>query len=377
MNPGDISVIFVVHLVLWILGFFLLFRISYCGIPVHRNPHRRSISVVIPARNEEHALHSLLNSLAGQLTRKDEVIVVDDHSEDKTREVAVSSGMKVLASLPTPEGWIGKTWACYQGADVASGDILIFLDADTVLERNGLESMVETYIEKDGVLSIQPYHTVRDPYEQLSAFFNIIVMAGIGTFTILGKRIRPMGLLGPAVVMKREYYVNSGGHEKVKGEVLDDVAFGAELQRRGMEAHCLGGKGTISFRMYPSGIRELINGWGKGIAIGATKTSIPLLIMIVLWLAGSIGTARSLIEASIAANGVQIAISGSLYVLYAAQIYWMLVRIGSFKFYTALLYIIAAAFFVVVFAYSSVRSFIVKSVKWKGREISLKRKVGE
>jgi cytochrome c biogenesis factor len=55
----------------------------------------------------------------------------------------------------------------------------------------------------------------------------------------------------------------------------------------------------------------------------------------------------------------------------------MLVRIGSFKFYTALLYIIAAAFFVVVFAYSSVRSFIVKSVKWKGREISLKRKVGE
>jgi 4,4'-diaponeurosporenoate glycosyltransferase len=186
-----------------------------------------------------------------------------------------------------------------------------------------------------------------------------------------------MGLLGPAVVMKREYYVNSGGHEKVKGEVLDDVAFGAELQKKGMEAHCLGGKGTISFRMYPSGIRELINGWSKGIAIGATRTSIPLLIMIVLWVAGSIGTARSLIEASIAANSVQIAISGILYVLYAAQIYWMLIRIGSFRFYTALLYIIAAAFFVVVFAYSSVRSFIVKSVKWKGREISLKCKVGK
>jgi 4,4'-diaponeurosporenoate glycosyltransferase len=99
--------------------------------------------------------------------------------------------------------------------------------------------------------------------------------------------------------------------------------------------------------------------------------------MIVLWVAGSIGTARSLIEASIAANSVQIAISGSLYVLYAAQIYWMLIRIGSFRFYTALLYIIAAAFFVVVFAYSSVRSFIVKSVKWKGREISLKCKVGK
>ena len=292
MDIGDISIIFIVHLVLWILGFFLLFRISYCEISVHRNTHRPSISIIIPARNEEHALPNLLNSLSGQLIRKDEVIVVDDHSEDKTREVAESSGVKVLESLLTPEGWIGKTWACYQGANMASGEILVFLDADTVLEKNGLNNIVETCVERDGVLSIQPYHKMCDLYEQLSAFFNIIVMAGIGTFSVLGRRIKPIGLLGPTVVMKKQYYVDSGGHEKVKGEILDDVAFGAELQKQGMEVHCMAGKRTISFRMYPSGIRELINGWSKGIAKGATKTSIPLLILVVLWIAGSIGTAR-------------------------------------------------------------------------------------
>ena len=346
-------------------------------MPVHRNPHRPSISVIIPARNEEHALPNSLNSLSDQLSHGDEVIVVDDHSEDKTKEVAESSGVKVLESLPTPEGWIGKTWACYQGANMASGEILVFLDADTVLEKNGLKHIVETYIEKTGVLSVQPYHKMRDLYEQLSAFFNIIVMVGIGTFSVLGRRIKPIGLLGPMVVMKKQYYVDSGGHEKVKGEILDDVAFGAELQKKGLDVHCMAGKGTISFRMYPGGIRELINGWTKGIAKGATKTSIPLLILIVLWIAGSIGTARSLIEAVIATNNVQIAISGSLYILYAAQIYWMLIRIGNFKFYTALLYIMPVAFFVVVFAYSSVRSFIVKSVKWKGREIDLRRKVSK
>ncbi|UCD22222.1 MAG: glycosyltransferase family 2 protein [Chloroflexota bacterium] len=377
MDIGDISVIFIVHLVLWILGFFLLFCISYCKIPVHGNPHRPSISIIIPARNEEHALPNLLNTLSDQLSHGDEVIVVDDHSEDKTKEVAESSGVKVLESLPTPEGWIGKTWACYQGANMASGEILVFLDADTVLEKNGLKNIVETYIEKTGVLSIQPYHKMGDLYEQLSAFFNIIVMAGIGTFSVLGRRIKPIGLLGPTVVMKRQYYVDSGGHEKVKGEILDDLAFGAELQKKGLEVHCMAGKGTISFRMYPGGIRELISGWTKGIAKEATKTSIPLLILIVLWIAGSIGTARSLIEAVIATNNVQIAISGSLYILYAAQIYWMLIRIGNFKFYTALLYIMPVAFFVVVFAYSSVRSFIVKSVKWKGREIDLRRKVSK
>ena len=377
MITGDIPIIFIVHLVLWILGFFLLFRISYCKLSVHKSTHGPTISVVIPARNEEHALPNLLDSLSGQLSGKDEVIVVDDHSEDNTKKVAENSGVKVLESSPTPEGWIGKTWACYQGANLASGEILVFLDADTVLEKNGLKSIVETYVEKDGVLSIQPYHKMRDLYEQLSAFFNIIVMAGIGVFTVLGRRIKPIGLFGPAVVMRKQYYVDSGGHEKVKGEILDDVALGAELQKEGRELNCLGGKSAIAFRMYPKGIKELINGWSKGFAMGAMKTSTPLLILIVLWIAGSIGTARGLIEAVIATNGFQITISGGLYVLYAVQIYWMLIRIGNFKFYTALFYLISVAFFVIVFTYSFVRSFIVRSVEWKGREISLGHKVNK
>ncbi len=377
MSIGDISVIFVVHLVLWILGFFFLFRISYCRVGVCRNTDRPSISIIIPARNEEHTLTNLLDSLSGQMSSQDEVIVVDDHSEDRTKEVAARTGVTVLASSPTPAGWLGKPWACFQGARIASREILVFLDADTVLEKNGLNNIIETHVEKDGVVSIQPYHKVRELYEQLSAFFNIIVMAGIGSFTVLGRRIRPIGLFGPAVVMKRQSYLDSGGHDTVKGEILDDVALGAELQHKGMEVHCLGGKRTISFRMYPNGIRELINGWSKGFAMGAAKTSTPLLILIVLWICGSVGTARGLIEAAIAANNIQIALSGGLYLLYTAQIQWMLVRIGNFKFYTALLYPVAAAFFVIVFAYSLVRVVLVRSVRWKGREISLKHKANE
>lgn len=375
MNIDDISISFIVYLVFWVPGFFFLFRISYCIVSVHRNTHNPSVSVIIPARNEEHTLPNLLDSLSGQLSSEDEVIVVDDNSEDRTKAVAERSAVKVLESLPTPEGWLGKTWACYQGARIASGEILVFLDADTVLEKNGFKNIIETYVEKDGVLSIQPYHKMRNLYEQLSAFFNIIMMAGIGAFTVLGSRIKPIGLLGQVVVMKRQYYLDSGGHDKVKGEILEDLAFGSELQKKGMEVHCLGGKSTISFRMYPNGIRELINGWSKGFAMGAAKTSTPLLILIVAWICGSIGTTRGLIEVIVATNNVHIAIWGSLYILYAAQIYWMLVRIGNFKFYTALFYLIPMAFFVVVFIYSFVRIFLVRSVKWKGREINLKRKV--
>jgi len=377
MNTAYVSTDFIVNLVFWLLGFFFLFRISSCRVSVNRNTRNPSVSIIIPARNEEHTLPNLLNSLSGQLSSKDEIIVVNDHSEDRTKEIAEKSGVEVLESLPIPEGWLGKTWACYQGARIASGEILIFLDADTVLEKNGLKKIIETYVEKDGVLSIQPYHKMRKLYEQLSAFFNIIMMAGSGAFTVLGRRIKPIGLFGQVVVMRRQYYLDSGGHDKVKGEILEDLAFGSELQKKGVEIHCLGGKSTVSFRMYPNGIRELINGWSKGFAMGAAKTSIPLLILIVAWISGSIGTTRSLIEIIIATNNVQIALYGSLYILYSVQIYWMLIRIGNFKFYTALFYPIPMSFFVVVFTYSFVRIFLVRSVKWKGREIDLRRNVNK
>ncbi len=377
MNIDEISLDLIVHLVLWILGFLFLFRISYCGRAINRSTSYPSISIIIPSRNEEHTLPNLLKSLEGQLSPEDEVIVVDDHSEDRTKAVAEKSGMRVLESLPTPEGWIGKTWACYQGAKTASGEILVFLDADTVLEDNGLKNIIETYVERDGVLSIQPYHKMRNLYEQLSAFFNIVMMAAIGAFTILGNLIKPIGLFGPVVAIKRQYYVDSGGHEKVKGEILEDVALGYEFKKKGLEVRCLGGKDTISFRMYPNGIKELINGWSKGFAVGAVKTSIPVFILIVAWISGSIGTTRSLVEAIVAANTIQIAIWGGLYILYAAQIYWMLVRIGNFKFYTALFYPVPLTFFVLVFTYSFLRIFLGRSVKWKGREIDLKHKVNK
>ena len=377
MNIDDISIYFIVNLVFWVPAFLFLFRIYYCRASVSKYTHNPSVSIIIPARNEEHNLPKLLDSLSSQLSSEDEVIVVDDHSEDRTKAVAEKRAVKVLESLPTPEGWLGKTWACYQGARIASGEVLVFLDADTVLEKNGLKNIKKTYVEKDGVLSIQPYHKMRNLYEQLSAFFNIVMMAGIGAFTVLGSRIKPIGLFGQVVVMQRQYYLDSGGHDKVKGELIEDLAFGSWLRKKGVGIHCLGGKSTISFRMYPNGIRELINGWSKGFAMGAAKTPIPLLILIIAWISGSLGTTRGLIEVIIATNNVQIAIWGSLYILYAAQIYWIFIRIGNFKFYTALFYPISMVFFVAVFIYSFVRIFLRRSVKWKGREINLQHKVNK
>lgn len=363
---------FIIHAVLWLLGPVFLFRIPRCGGGVARGGKRPSVCVIIPARNEEKTLPALLGSLKGQIGPGDEVIVVDDHSEDGTRDVAEHNGARVIRSEALPPGWLGKSWACHQGASAAAGQLLVFLDADTVLDSDGLGRIVGTHHGSDGVLSVQPYHRMRRAYEELSAFFNLVMMAAMGSFTVLGRAIKPIGLFGPVVVLTRQQYLGSGGYAGVKGEVLEDLAYGSEFKKRSVGTYCYGGRGTVSFRMYPDGIRQLITGWSKGFAAGAAKTSAPVLVLIIAWIVGATGTARHLAQAMIAADAIGITTWGILYLCYALQIYWMLARVGSFKLYTALLYPVPLVFFFVVFAYSFFIIFIRRRVQWKGRELDVK-----
>ena len=368
----SMSITFIAYIVLWLFGFIFLFHIPLCSNRKVKVISRPVVSIIIPARNEEITLAKLLNSLKGQIDAGDEVIVIDDHSEDKTGKIAEQNGAVVIRSKALPRGWLGKSWACYQGASAATGELLIFLDADTVLDNNSLNKIISTYYRFDGILTIQPYHKISKPYEELSAFFNLVMMAAMGAFTIFRRTIKPLGLFGPVIVLTRQQYIESGGHAKVKGKILEDLEFGAEFKKRGVGIYCYGGKNTVSFRMYPDGVRQLVTGWSKVFAMGAVKTPIPLLIMIFAWITGAIGTTRYFAQAIIIADTNQIIIWGILYICYVFQIYWMLARIGNFKFYTALLYPIPLLFFVILFIYSLVLVFIRKRVQWKGRTIYVK-----
>jgi 4,4'-diaponeurosporenoate glycosyltransferase len=304
----------------------------------------------------------------------DEIIVVVGTSEDRTQEIAEKQNVIVKSSEPLPEGWIGKPWACYQGSQLAKGELLMFLDADTFIEKDGLTKIVGSYVERGGVITIQPYHKTSKLYEQLSAFFNIIGMAGMGTFTILGNRVKPVGLFGPCVVMSKQFYFESGGHLLVKGEVVEDLALGGRLKQQKTTISCYGGRRTISYRMYPNGIGELVDGWSKGFATGAIKTYIPLLLATILWIGGSITATRYFIEALLNPSVTSILLWGGAYLGYAFQIFWMLFRVGNFRFYTALFYPVPLLFFMYVCLRSFILIFIKRSVSWKGIRINLKSK---
>jgi len=358
-----------IYFLFWLLGFLFLFRIPPCKGGIGTRGAYPPISVIIPARNEERSLPSLLSSLHNQTLKPDEIIVVDDNSEDTTAEVAEKGGAKVIHAKALPEGWHGKPWACWTGAKEAQGEILVFLDADTSMQPDGLLKIMGAYTEKKGIVSVQPYHTMKKTYEELSAIFNIIVMAGLNAFTILGEKVKPSGIFGPCFVIGKDDYFTFGGHEKVKATVLEDIAIGQLYKKEDFVIRCYGGKGTISFRMYPQGIAQLIEGWSKGFAEGAQGISVSVLLMIILWVAGGAGDTRIVLMTLISGESPVLFLAGLLYIFYAVQIYWMLFRIGNFKFYTALLFPVPLLFFIILFSYSLILKIFKKRVTWKGRTL--------
>src|ERR1700756_1721531 len=91
------------------------------------------VSVIVPARNEEASLGTCLESLVSQSGVDFETIVVNDHSTDRTREIAASfPGVRIIEAGPLPQGWTGKNNAVACGALQARGEWLLFTDADTV-----------------------------------------------------------------------------------------------------------------------------------------------------------------------------------------------------------------------------------------------------
>lgn len=355
--------------VFWLVGFFLLWKIPRCRpAPGHPGPAR--LSVIIPARNEERTLPILLDSLASQEPAADEIVVVDDGSEDATAMVAARHGARVMAAGPKPEDWIGKSWACWKGAQAAAGDVLVFLDADTTLDSRGLAALAAAHRDDGGLVGVQPYHAIRRPYEALAAVFNIVVMAGLNCFSPLGRRLTPAGSFGPCMVCSRAGYFAAGGHAAVKGAIVEDLALGRLFQASGIRVSCYGGRGTISFRMYPDGFRSLVEGFTKNMAIGASGMRKGFRALIVLWLIGATACVVSAAASLLPPLAIFRPLEGIFYSLYAAQMYWMLRRIGSFGPLTALLFPLPLAFFHVVFFRSARLVRGRKTVTWKGRSIA-------
>lgn len=347
-------------------GYFLLWKIPQAQSREFSKMPR--ISIIIPARNEEKRLLPLLNSLQAEKSLIKEVLVVDDHSTDATALLAKKYGANVISAAPLPHGWLGKPWACYQGAQQAQGDHFLFLDADTSFEKGGLARLISLYFENDAPLSVQPFHRVRRFHEQFSLFFNLIVMMTTGLFTPLQKRITSQSFFGPCQIIAAEDYWKMEGHAAAKNAILEDIALGRALQdKTGKSIRAVGGKSMISFRMYEGGWRDLIEGWSKNFASGASLMPGWMLTFVSVWITGLFifvlsGVAPFMWQDNV--YGIGYGVGGLITVIMSR-------KVGSFSILTFVLYPVYLVFFVFIFVRSSLLKKSKKGVTWKGRKIDL------
>jgi glycosyltransferase involved in cell wall biosynthesis len=230
---------------------------------------RPTVSVIVPARNEQTCLGACLESLVAQTGVPFEIIVVDDHSTDRTREIAQSfSGVRVIDAGPLPEGWIGKNNAVTAGAREARGPWLLFTDADTVhLPGSLARALAEAKARQVDLLSYSPEQIVE-------SFWEKAVMPVI--FAELASAYRPSQVSDPKssaaaangqyLLIKRVTYDAIGGHAAIASSFLEDVALARAVKQSGKRIWFRYGGDQVRTRMYQS-FDQLREGWTKNLAL--------------------------------------------------------------------------------------------------------------
>lgn len=227
------------------------------------------VSVIVPARNEEASLADCLQSLVTQTGVAHEIIVVDDHSTDRTREIASSfPGVRVIEAGPLPQGWTGKNNAVTSGASQARGEWLLFTDADTIHLPGSLAAAVKD-AEKNGaeLLSYSP--------EQIAVTFWEMATLPV-VFAELARQYSPSKVSdsaspvaaanGQYILIRRDAYDAVGGHAAIAGNILEDVALARAVKSSGRRIRFRYGANAVRTRMYRD-YRQLRDGWTKNLAL--------------------------------------------------------------------------------------------------------------
>jgi len=227
------------------------------------------LSVIIPARNEELNLGACLQSLVSQTGVAFEIIVVDDHSSDRTAGIAESfSGVRVLAAPPLPPGWTGKNNALTAGAAAACGAWLLFTDADTTHLPDSLRaSLEESQREQASLVSYSPEQIVETLWEKLVMPVIFAELAGSFRPADVSDPKSPVAAAnGQFILVRKEVYTAVGGHAAIAHELLEDVALARAVKTAGYRILFRYGGDRLRTRMYRS-FEQLREGWTKNLVL--------------------------------------------------------------------------------------------------------------
>lgn len=229
--------------------------------PKPKNPPKDwpKVSIIVPARNEEHNIRRCIESIAVQTYPADrlQIIVVDDDSDDATPEILAElqsqyPTIQPIQGRPLPKGWFGKSNACAHGSESADGDYLFFLDADTWAEPEMLKAVVSFMMERDiDLLSLNPFQNMISPAEQafLPGIFTAIATAM--RFQESNTPGKPFAMAsGQFMAFKASAYHNVGGHPAVATVLEEDMTFAKLIKESGHKLYWAFGDSIMNTRMY-------------------------------------------------------------------------------------------------------------------------------
>lgn len=255
-----------------IIIFYRLYPLLLKKIPSQKSSQfNASTSLIVPARNEAKNLPAFLNSLKA-IPQLKETIVVDDRSVDDTKVVALSFNAQVVTvQTEPPAQWSGKNWACDNGVRAATGDFLLFTDADTIHNANGLELM-HGLMERENadIGTAIPFHLCPTAWERAFLFFHVLVLVAAAPFQPNQRRV-PYAI-GQYLLFKRSAYETLGGHASVKGEFAEDIAFAGLAKKQHLRLATARCANIFSVRMYGN-FSEFCKGWRRILRWGIQKPS--------------------------------------------------------------------------------------------------------
>lgn len=230
------------------------------------------ITILIPARNEAKNINNILNDVVQQSYKNIEIIVVDDDSTDNTRDI-----VRELAKLDTritlikaglkDSSWLGKNYACHQGATHAKGQYLLFLDADVRLGKDAISAVVG-YLEQSRsvFLSVFPKQLLTNKgVKSVVPIMNYILLSLLPLFLVRYSNFSSMAAAnGQLMLFDREVYDAFKLHKKFKYEKVEDIHIARFLKRKNFNIACLTGDEDISCNMYDN-YEEAMEGFSKNI----------------------------------------------------------------------------------------------------------------
>lgn len=340
--------------------------ITVTHLPHTKNVYLNKVSILIPARNEEHNIGKILSDLCEQPYENIEILIFDDMSEDATARVVSSFAgsdkrIRLIRSGGLPPGWTGKNFGCHSLSTIASGDYFLFLDADVRVSGTIITDTI-SYSEEinSDLISIFPMQILRSWGEWFTVpAMNYVLVSLLPLFLVHRSRFSSLAAAnGQFMFFKASAYLEILPHMKFKDNKVEDIVIARYFKSKNRRVSCLLGDKRIACRMYQSGSKAL-NGFSKNFTEFFGGSDI---LAVLFWIVTTAGVIV-----------IYFIFPLKFFVLYLLAVIFIRIAIslsGKQNIFRTLLCIIPVQLSMGLFLMKALDSKIKRKHLWKGRNVN-------